>query len=267
MVFFRRQTPAVPQPQEGAARNGALQDGDCLELAGIEVVLRVNSRARRISLRLDTSRQQIIATAPSNGALVDAAAFARQRQAWIQAKIQTLPARRDLAPGTSLEILGQTCRLQQGGGARAPAQWCQDGGDLILICGAEGDGFSRAVLRALKAKALSVLQERTYVHAKALDQPLPTVAVMDAKGRWGSCKPSPSRGFGALVTVGQIRYSWRLIMAPYEVLDYVAAHECAHLVEANHGPRFWNQVKGLIGDPRHSRAWLRQYGRDLHAIG
>ena len=88
-----------------------------------------------------------------------------------------------------------------------------------------------------------------------------------AKGRWGSCKPSPRQGFGSELAIGQIRYSWRLIFAPFSVLDYVVAHECAHLVEANHGPRFWAEVKGLVGDPRKSRAWLRKYGADLHAIG
>ena len=67
--------------------------------------------------------------------------------------------------------------------------------------------------------------------------------------------------------MGQIRYSWRLIMAPYEVMDYVAAHECAHLLEANHGPRFWGWVQTLVGDPRQSRAWLRRYGAELHAVG
>jgi predicted metal-dependent hydrolase len=258
MVFFRRQS----QPQQ------SLQDGDRLDVAGVEVLLRVSARARRISLRLDVRRRQIIATAPSLKDLQAAAAFAQRRQEWIWAQIQALPTPKGLCCGQSIMVLGQTWQLQQASGPRSPAQWLENGEDRALVCGgADEAGFRRAVLRALQARALSLLRERTQFHAQALNQPMPTVAIMDAKGRWGSCKPSPRRGFGSAVTVGQIRYSWRLILAPFEVLDYVVAHECAHLVEANHGPRFWAQVKVLVGDPSKSRAWLRKFGQDLHALG
>ena len=258
MVFFRRQAQTNPN----------LKDGDQLDVAGVPVLLRVSARARRISLRLDPARRQIIATAPSLHALSAAAAFAQQRQEWIWAQVQALPAYTALVPGETLSLLGQDWRLEQAARPRSPAQWLQTGDDRVLVCGgADEAGFGRAVIRALKAKALDLLRERTEVHAKALGQAMPSVAVMDAKGRWGSCKPSPTRGFGSELAIGQIRYSWRLILAPYSVLDYVVAHECAHLVEANHGPRFWAQVKALVGDPRASRAWLRKYGADLHAIG
>ena len=90
---------------------------------------------------------------------------------------------------------------------------------------------------------------------------------MDARGRWGSCTPARKAGFAASAQVGRIRYSWRLILAPYSVLDYVAAHECAHLVEANHGPNFWALVKDLVGEPKAHRAWLRAHGATLHAFG
>ena len=64
-----------------------------------------------------------------------------------------------------------------------------------------------------------------------------------------------------------IRYSWRLALAPYDVADYVAAHECAHLLELNHGPKFWAHVSALVGDERPHRAWLRAEGARLHAFG
>jgi predicted metal-dependent hydrolase len=90
---------------------------------------------------------------------------------------------------------------------------------------------------------------------------MPKVTVADARSRWGSCKPGP-RG-----TAGVIRYSWRLALAPFAVADYVAAHECAHLRELNHGPRFWAHVRALVGDERRHRAWLRAEGARLHAFG
>jgi predicted metal-dependent hydrolase len=96
---------------------------------------------------------------------------------------------------------------------------------------------------------------------------MPKVAVADAKGRWGSCRPPRPAGRGRKGDTGSIRYSWRLVLAPFEVADYVAAHECAHLLEANHGPRFWTHVRGLCGPEKAHRAWLRQHGARLHAFG
>jgi hypothetical protein len=116
-------------------------------------------------------------------------------------------------------------------------------------------------VRVLKVHALQALGERTGVHAAALGKPVPKVGVMDARTRWGSC---------TLARPGRepaIRYSWRLVLAPWEVMDYVAAHECAHLIHADHGPRFWAVVAGLVSDVKRPRAWLRAHGPRLHAVG
>jgi predicted metal-dependent hydrolase len=123
------------------------------------------------------------------------------------------------------------------------------------------------VVRLLKAEARRALTERTEIHAKRLGKAMPSVAIMDARARWGSCRPPRTRGFGAAAEVGRIRYSWRLVLAPHAVLDYVAAHECAHLIEANHSPRFWAVVEGLVGQARPHRAWLKAHGARLHAFG
>jgi hypothetical protein len=96
---------------------------------------------------------------------------------------------------------------------------------------------------------------------------MPKVAIGDAKGRWGSCRPARPPGRASKGDAGSIRYSWRLVLAPFEVADYVAAHECAHLNEANHGPKFWAEVRRLMGDPRPHRAWLRTHGAELHRFG
>ena len=125
----------------------------------------------------------------------------------------------------------------------------------------DGEGYARAVMLVIRRKAGEVLVERTAHYAARLCVTMPQVSVADAKSRWGSCKP------GQYGTPGVIRYSWRLALAPFEVADYVAAHECAHLLELNHGPRFWAHVRGLIGDERRHRAWLRSVGARLHAFG
>lgn len=241
-------------------------DGDRIDIGGAAVRLKVSGRARRVSLRLDAARGEIVATAPSPRRLAEAAAFAASRHSWISARLAELPKAAPFAPGSLIEVLGQPCRLVSAPGR---SQWrpATDGGPLSLSAYGEGEAFSRAVLRALKAEARRRLVERTEIHAAALAKPMPVIAVNDARGRWGSCSPPRSRGFGAGVEVGRIRYSWRLLLSPPTVLDYVCAHECAHLIEANHSPRFWAVVHGLIGDERPHRAWLRTHGARLHAVG
>jgi predicted metal-dependent hydrolase len=241
-------------------------DGDRIDIGGAAVRLKVSGRARRVSLRLDAALGEIVATAPSPRRLAEAAAFAVSRQGWIAARLAELPKAAPFAPGGLIEVLGQPCRLVSAPGR---SQWrpATDVAPFSLSAAGEGEAFSRAILRTLKAEARRRLVERTEIHAAALNRPMPVIAVTDARGRWGSCSPPRSRGFGAGVEVGRIRYSWRLLLSPPMVLDYVCAHECAHLIEANHSPRFWAVVHELIGDARPHRTWLRTHGARLHAVG
>ena len=241
-------------------------DGDRIDVGGAAVRLKVSGRATRVSLRLDAARGEIVATAPSPRRLAEAAAFAASRHRWIAARMAELPRAAPFAPGAVIEVLGEPCRLVSAPGRSRWRPAC-GGAPLILSAAGEGDAFARAILRALKAEARRRLVERTEIHARSLERPMPVVAVTDARGRWGSCSPPRSRGFGAAVEVGRIRYSWRLLLGPPAVLDYVCAHECAHLIEANHSPRFWAVVRDLIGDARPHRAWLRAHGSRLHAVG
>ncbi|MBW8816099.1 MAG: M48 family metallopeptidase [Caulobacterales bacterium] len=238
----------------------SLSDGDRLEVAGAPVRLKVNRRARRVSLRLDRTKREVVATAPSLRRLPEAAAFAHERAGWIAERLAELPQARLLAPGELIEVFGRPVRLESGSGR---ARWVEpiDGSTPRIVAMGEGEGFTRAVILVIRRKATEVLTARTAHYAERLGAPMPKVTVADAKSRWGSCKPGP-RG-----TPGQIRYSWRLALAPFEVADYVAAHECAHLRELNHGPRFWAHVRALVGDERRYRAWLRAEGARLHAIG
>lgn len=235
-------------------------DGDRFEVAGAAVRLKVNPRARRVSLRLDRTRREIVATAPSARRLTEAAAFARDRAQWIAARWAELPAPSPLAPGQVIDVFGEPVRLEAGAGR---ARWIAppDGSTPRIVAMGEGEGFARAVMLVLKRRALEVLTERTRHYATRLGAPMPKVSVADAKSRWGSCRP------GLRGAPGVIRYSWRLALAPFEVADYVAAHECAHLLELNHGPRFWAHVRALVGDERRHREWLRAEGARLHAFG
>ena len=260
MSLFGRALASAKTPLTGKSWT----DGDRLEVAGTPVTLRVNRRARRVSLRLDRTRREIVATAPSPRRLAEAAAFARERAGWIAERIAELPDATPLHPGMMLQVFGEPVRLEAGGGR---AKWiaAADGEPARIAAMAAsdlgGEGYARAVILMLKKRAMAVLSERTEVYAAMLGAAPPKVTVADAKGRWGSCRPGVRGGPAA------IRYSWRLALAPFEVADYVAAHECAHLLELNHGPRFWAHVKALVGEPKPHRDWLRAEGARLHGFG
>lgn len=238
----------------------SLADGDRLEVAGATVRLKVHRRARRISLRLDRTRREIIATAPSLRRLPEAAAFARDRAAWITERLAELPQSLSIAPGMTITLFGEPCRLEASDKPARLHPATEDEPARITARG-EGEAFASAVIRVIRREALRVFSERTAFHCAQLGAKLPSVTIMDARARWGSCRP------GLPGKPAAIRYSWRLALAPFEVADYVAAHECAHLLELNHGPRFWAHVKTLVGDERPHRAWLRAEGARLHAFG
>ncbi|MBR7621792.1 M48 family metallopeptidase [Phenylobacterium sp. 20VBR1] len=237
-----------------------LADGDRLDVAGAVVRLKVHSRARRVSLRLDRTKREVVATAPSVRRLNEAAAFATERAGWIAARLAELPQSQSIAPGVTIDLFGQPCRLER---ATHPVRFFPATGDEPARIAARGEGetYARAVVRLLKKHALEVFADRTAHYCGLLGAKMPAVTVMDARGRWGSCRP------GMIGKPASIRYSWRLALAPFEVADYVVAHECAHLLELNHGPRFWAHVKALVGDERPYRAWLRAEGARLHAFG
>lgn len=236
-----------------AFRSSAYSHGDVVEAAGHPVRLAVNPRASRVSIRLDRTSGEVIATAPSARKLPEAVAFARERGGWIAARVAEQPERTPLAPGLAFSLFGEPVELTVGvGRARLIGGY---------LSGPDDAAFGVRALRIIKAEALRVLTERTAHYCERLGHPLPKVAIGDPRGRWGSCKQASVR------EAATIRYSWRLALAPFAVADYVVAHECAHLVEANHGPRFWAVVRGLVGDHRPHRDWLKANSGDLHAFG
>lgn len=238
----------------------ALADGDRLDVGGVVVRLKVNARARRVSLRLDRSRREVIATAPTPRRLPEAAAFAQDRAGWIAARIAELPGAQVIRPGLVIQLFGEPCRLEA---IAHPARFYPAEGfePARIATRGEGDAFGQAVIRVIRREALKRFTQSVVIHCSALGVKLPSVTMTDTRGRWGSCRGA-LRGKPAA-----IRLSWRLAMATPEVANYVVAHECAHLLELNHSPRFWAHVAGLVGDMKPYRAWLRDHGAMLQAFG
>jgi len=237
--------------------NARLEAGSVVDLDGVPLRLTVNRRARRVSIRIDAARGQAVAVAPSERRLADAVAFARTKTAWIADRLAERPEGSGAyAPGSTVPLEGVDIRLEQTPGSAA-AQLVDTPSGMAIRSGGEGEAYARRIENLLKRMARERLAHHTGVHCRALNLQPPRVGIGDPKSRWGSCTPGR----------GSIRYSWRLILAPPEILDYVAAHEVAHLVHADHSPAFWGVVHGLVGDHKPYRAWLRAHGAGLHAVG
>ena len=234
-------------------RNGQRLPPDAL---GVPVRLSVNPRARRLSIRIDGRAGEAVLVAPSERRLADAVAFARTRASWMRDRLAERPQGSPLEPGATIPLFGQDTRLIAAGGAGA-ARLIDASDGPIIQSGGEGEAFARRVENLLKRLARQVLVERTEHHLRALGQRPVKVSIADTRSRWGSCSPHNR----------SIRYSWRVVMAPPAVLDYLAAHEVAHLVHADHSPAYWSVVQRLIGDHRPHRKWLREHGPALHAVG
>jgi len=234
-------------------RNGQRLPPDAV---GVPARLSVNPRARRLSIRIDGRAGEAVLVAPSERKLGEVVAFARSKAGWMRERLAARPQGAPLEPGGAVTLFGRPIRLAATGGAGA-ARLTEDADGPLIVSGGEGEAFARRVENLFKRVARETLQARTDVHLRALGLRPVKMSIADPKSRWGSCSPHNRT----------IRYSWRVIMAPHAVIDYLAAHEVAHLVHADHSPAYWSVVQRLIGDHRPHRKWLRDHGPALHAVG
>jgi hypothetical protein len=221
----------------------------------VPLTLMVNPRARHVSVRIDQTRRQAIATAPSKHQLKYAAQFAAERAGWIAHELARLPRGVVLQPGALAPLRGIAHLLTFEHGRAGPR--IEPGEPPQLIAPAPDVAlFELRLLRFFKQQARADLAARVAQHAHTLGVRPVRLQVKELRSRWGSCS-----------TDGALSFSWRLVMAPPFVLDYLAAHETSHLKEMNHSRRFWAQVRKCMPDFERGRAWLHQHGGALHAIG
>lgn len=232
------------------------RNGQRLPLDGVAARLSVNPRARRLSIRIDARAGEAVLIAPSERKLAEVVAFARTKTSWMRERLAERPHGTPLEPGAIIDLFGRPTRLVAMGGAGA-ARLMDDVDGPVIVSGGEGQAYARRVENLFRRVAREALQTRTDVHLRALGQRPVKMSIADPKSRWGSCSPHNR----------SIRYSWRVVMAPPAVIDYLAAHEVAHLVHADHSPAYWSVVQGLVGDHRPHRKWLRDHGPALHAVG
>lgn len=218
-------------------------------LPGVEVALRRSARARRFSLRVSRQTGAVTLTLPLRAREGEALAFLRAQEDWLRAALLDVAPPQVLGFGSVIPLEGAPHVLAPGMGRAVRAA---DGQILVPGDPAQLPARLQAWLKALARDRLAASVDR---HAATLGRKPAGISLRDTRSRWGSCSAE-----------GRLMFSWRLILAPPAVLDYVAAHEVAHLAEMNHSPRFWAVVERLCPGWKPHRAWLRGKGQDLQAL-
>jgi predicted metal-dependent hydrolase len=221
--------------------------------AGKPVKVVRHAAARVMRLRVDPRDGAVRLTLPRRASLRRAYAWVEEQRAWVEAQLARTVERVPLVPGMALEVGGERITLATSPGR---AQRAGRVGDTLYIPG-DPSLFEARALRWLKTEALRVLDHETRTLAARAGVTIGKVGVGDPRSRWGSCS-----------SAGDIRYSWRLILAPLHVLRSTVAHEVAHRVHMNHGPAFKTLERALLGEsPAAARSWLRAHGAGLHRYG
>jgi len=220
------------------------------------IALRRVASSRRYTLRVRAASRDVLLTMPARGTLKAAREFAERHAAWIGARLARLPKPIAFAAGEIAPLRGVDHRIVHRPGVRGVV-WLEDGVDGPLICVA-GDAphVGRRVADYLKREARRDLEAAVARHAAALGVKPRRLALRDTTSRWGSCSSTAA-----------LNFSWRLILAPPLVLDYLAAHEVAHIRHMNHSPLFWALTRRLCPDTDRAEAWLKAHGAALHRFG
>lgn len=223
--------------------------------ASVPVRVQVDKRARRVSVRIDPTAREAVATAPAPRHALDAISFASERVEWIAERLGALPPSVTFTPGAHVPLRGVLHRLQHADTGRTVRLDLTGVMPVLLVPGSHV-AFADKTRGFFRAAARTDLAERVAAHAATLKVTPRSISIKDTRSRWGSCSSD-----------GRLNFSWRLVCAPSFALDYVAAHEVAHLKEMNHSARFWRQVERCVPDWENARKWLQGHGSALHAIG
>ncbi len=224
------------------------------------VEIRRHPTARRLTLRVSRSERSVVLTIPRYSDLRDADRFLARSVDWVRERLECVPEPAPLEHGVAIPLRGKPHEIVFAGPmARRPVVEVAAGlADRLpqLIVTGPIEHAPRRLKDWLAAEAGRDLDQRVNHHTSNLALRARRISVRDQKSRWGSCSSD-----------GLLSFSWRLVLAPPLVLDYVAAHEVAHLAEMNHGPRFWRLVEKTMPRLEEAKLWLRSHGMDLYRYG
>lgn len=236
--------------------NHALRTQINIDGKATPLVARINRRAKRLILSVDPVHGEIRVTAPSKSAIPEAIDFAAERSEWIASQLASAISGSSFAENGIMPFLGDDYRIIREGGPRTRIKLNPQNEPRTIVVGGAPDHINRRLVDFLKREARNELTRLSDHYAARLGVNRGPIRIRDTRTRWGSCS-----------STGVLSFSWRLIMAPPEIINYVAAHECTHLVHMNHSPAFWRLLASLDVDARGATNWFAENGQRLFAYG
>lgn len=224
----------------------------CSEGGDVRVSVRRHRGAKRMVLRIRPAVGDALLTLPHRASLAEGAEFVQERGDWLFEQFRDLPPATQFADDAIIPILDIPHRVRHDPTHRGTAV-IEDG--EVRVAG-RLEFLPRRLTDCLKTRAKQEITPRAHELAARVDRAIGRISVRDTRSRWGSCAAN-----------GNLSFCWRLIMTPEWVLQYVVAHEVAHLVAANHSSAFWDVVDSLDVDARGARCWLNENSARLHRIG
>ncbi|WP_455477078.1 M48 family metallopeptidase [Bartonella sp. B41] len=225
----------------------------------VPIQVQERKNARRFTLRIDVRSKKIILTMPPAVSLCLAHNFVEKHKSWIEAHFShiQIPYKNSLLKeGATVPLLGvaHIIKHKKGRGIAEIIAGNMKQKPQIIVYG-QLEHLPRRVADVFKKQATLIITPLVAYYADKVGRKVKSICYKDTKSRWGSCSSD-----------GRLSFSWRLIMAPKGIVEYVVAHEVAHLIEMNHGPRFWDLCENLCFESKTYRFWLKKNGYALHAV-
>lgn len=228
-----------------------------IDVAGkvMPLTIRQNARATRMTLRIEPGGRALKMTIPAGLPEREINAFLDRHQGWLMTKLARFSGESVLEEGGTILLRGVAHRIERTGKLRGLTEAViTDDEPVLRVSGAE-EHLRRRIADFLKKEARKDLEHLVAIYARMVGRKVKSLSFKDTRSRWGSCAAD-----------GALSFSWRIVMAPPKVIDYLAAHEVAHLREMNHGPDFWDLCEELCPAMDDAKRWLKRNGTMLHAI-
>ena len=227
-----------------------------------KIMLKRNLTARKFTLRVRSASRDVVLTIPARSSLIAAREFVERHSGWIESRLQKLPQPISFRTGETIPLRGVDHLICHRPNIRKTI-WIEanlagsvtDPALLICVSG-EIEHIERRIQDFLKREAKRDIEAAVRCHTSKIGKSARKITVRDTTSRWGSCSSK-----------GSLNFSWRLILAPGYVLDYLAAHEVAHLVHMDHSQKFWTLTRNLAPQTQKAEAWLKSHGASLHRFG
>jgi predicted metal-dependent hydrolase len=250
MVFGFLKRKAAPAPQMRKIERDHAVAGRVLPLLIME-----HARATRLTLRVDPGGRSIKVTIPPGVPTREVNSFLNRHTDWLEERVAQLPSRAKIRVGGRIPVRGTPCKIVHEPEKRGAAKIRRGENGPELVVHGDRQFLGRRVADFLKAQAKKDIETLVQRHTARVRKRAKSIRYKDTTSRWGSCSAD-----------GNLSFSWRIMMAPPVVIDYLVAHEVAHLVELNHSPDFWKLCERLCPRTEEAKDWLRRNGGKLQAI-